>query len=121
MGGVRAPRLNLLRFPPPLVPRPKGAPERRSRGSRFKRQLSRIPHPHLPHLTLARVRVLRLFTLLFVFSVLVLYAVFRSARFQELLRQKAERMASDAIGRQVSIGGFDLALVPFSLGVKGIS
>ena len=46
----------------------------------------RVPHPHLPHLTLEQVRVLRLFALLFLFSLLVLYAVFRSSRFQELLR-----------------------------------
>src|SRR5512135_1411617 len=72
----------------------------------------RIPHPHIPHLTLEQVRVLRLFALLFVFSLLVLYAVFRSARFQELMRRRTESFLSEKLKRQVTIGGFDLALVP---------
>ncbi|HKC24215.1 MAG TPA: translocation/assembly module TamB domain-containing protein [Thermoanaerobaculia bacterium] len=95
--------------------------ERRSRRSRLKRRLARIPHPHLPHLTLSKVRILRLFTLLFVFSLLVLYGVFRSARFQELLRVRAEHLLTDRIGRPVSIGGFDLRLVPFAFAVRDVA
>lgn len=81
----------------------------------------RIPHPHLPNLLLEHVRVLRLFALLFVFSVLVLYAVFRSARFQDLLRRRAETLLTDALKRKVTIGGFDLALVPPAFLVKDVS
>jgi len=44
-----------------------------------KRRRVRIPHPHLPGLSLTQVKVVRLFTLLLLFSTLVLYAVFRSS------------------------------------------
>ncbi|MRR13511.1 hypothetical protein EG835_13910, partial [bacterium] len=81
----------------------------------------RIPHPHLPHLLLEHVRVLRLFALLFLFSLLVLYAVFRSARFQDLLRRRAETLLSDALKRKVTIGGFDLSLVPPAFLVKDVA
>lgn len=81
----------------------------------------RIPHPHIPHLLLEHVRVLRLFSLLFLFSLLVLYAVFRSARFQDLLRRRAETLLSEALKRKVTIGGFDLALVPPAFLVKDVS
>lgn len=81
----------------------------------------RIPHPHLPHLTLTQVRLLRLFSLLAVFSLLVLYAVFRSDRFQGLLRRTAERRLSAQLGRRVSIGGFDLALLPPSFVVRNVA
>src|SRR5262249_9774187 len=88
---------------------------------RFRRSLRRIPHPHLPHLTLKQVRVLRLFLLLAVFSGLVLYAVFRSSRFQDLMRRKTERVLSARLGRRVAIGGFDLALVPPSFVVRDVA
>lgn len=81
----------------------------------------RIPHPHIPHLVLEHVRVLRLFALLFLFSLLVLYAVFRSARFQDLMRRRAETLLSEALQRKVTIGGFDLALVPPAFLVKDVS
>lgn len=81
----------------------------------------RIPHPHLPHLTLEHVRVFRLFALLFLFSLLVLYAVFRSSRFQEVLRRKTQTLLSEATGRPVTIGGFDLALVPPAFLVTDVS
>ena len=81
----------------------------------------RIPHPHIPHLLLEHVRVLRLFALLFLFSLLVLYAVFRSARFQDLLRRRAETLLSEALKRKVTIGGFDLALVPPAFLVKDVA
>ncbi len=81
----------------------------------------RIPHPHIPHLLLEHVRVLRLFALLFFFSLLVLYAVFRSARFQDLLRRRAETLLSEALKRKVTIGGFDLALVPPAFLVKDVA
>ncbi len=81
----------------------------------------RIPHPHLPHLSLTQVRLLRLFLLLLVFSGLVLYAVFRSHRFQEMMRRKSERILSEAAGRPVKIGGFDLALVPPAFIVREVS
>jgi hypothetical protein len=81
----------------------------------------RIPHPHIPHLLLEHVRVLRLFALLLLFSVLVLYAVFRSARFQDLLRRRAESLLSEALKRRVTIGGFDLALVPPAFLVKDVA
>src|ERR1019366_7190632 len=61
----------------------------------------------LPHLSLPQVRLLRLFSLLLVFTVLVLYAVFRSSRFQELLRRRTERLLTAQIGRTVTIGSFD--------------
>ena len=81
----------------------------------------RIPHPHIPHLLLEHVRVLRLFSLLFLFSLLVLYAVFRSARFQDLMRRRAETLLSEALKRKVTIGGFDLALVPPAFLVKDVA
>ncbi len=81
----------------------------------------RIPHPHIPHLLLEHVRVLRLFALLFLFSLLVLYAVFRSARFQDLMRRRAETLLSEALKRKVTIGGFDLALVPPAFLVKDVA
>lgn len=81
----------------------------------------RIPHPHLPHLTLEQVRVLRLFSLLFVFSLLVLYAVFRSTRFQELLRRRTQTLLSETLKRKVQIGGFDLSLVPPAFVVKDVA
>ena len=81
----------------------------------------RIPHPHLPHLSLTKVRVFRLFLLLVVFSGLVLYAVFRSHRFQELMRKKSEKVLSEMAGRPVTIGGFDLALVPPAFVVKNVT
>ena len=87
---------------------------------RRKRRV-RIPHPHLPHLSLTQVRVLRLFALLALFSGLVLYAVFRSVRFQELLRRKTEIVLQKRLGRPVTIGGFDLALVPPSFVVRDVS
>ena len=81
----------------------------------------RIPHPHLPHLSLEQVRVLRLFGLLFVFSLLVLYAVFRSSRFQDLLRRRTETYLSEKLQREVRIGGFDLSLVPPAFVVRDVS
>ena len=75
----------------------------------------------LPHLSLTQVRLVRLFTLLLVFSVLVLYAVFRSSRFQELLRRRTERLLTAKIGRTVTIGSFDLALVPFAFLVRDVA
>lgn len=81
----------------------------------------RIPHPHLPHLTLEHVRVFRLFALLFLFSLLVLYAVFRSARFQDILRRKTEATLSRSLQRPVTIGGFDLSLVPPAFLVRDVS
>ena len=83
--------------------------------------MARRPIPSLPQLTLTQVRLVRLFVLLFVFSVLVLYAVFRSHRFQDAMRRKTERVLSERIGRRVSIGGFDLALLPFSFLVRDVS
>ncbi len=83
--------------------------------------MARRPIPSLPQLTLTQVRFVRLFVLLFVFSVLVLYAVFRSHRFQDAMRRKTERVLSARIGRRVSIGGFDLALLPFSFLVRDVS
>ncbi len=81
----------------------------------------RVPHPHLPHLTLEQVRVLRLFALLFLFSLLVLYAVFRSSRFQELLRKRTETLLAEKLGRRVTIGGFDLSLVPPAFVVRDVA
>ncbi|MGA7990353.1 MAG: hypothetical protein WCC53_02870, partial [Thermoanaerobaculia bacterium] len=81
----------------------------------------RRPIPPLPHLTLRQVRLVRLFGLLFVFSVLVLYGVFRSHRFQDAMRRKTERFLSARVGRKVTIGGFDLALLPFSFIVRDVS
>ena len=75
----------------------------------------------LPHLSLTQVRLVRLFTLLLVFTVLVLYAVFRSSRFQELLRRRTERLLTAKIGRTVTIGSFDLALVPFAFLVRDVA
>ena len=83
--------------------------------------MARSPIPSLKHLTLKQVRLARLFLLLGLFSVLVLYAVFRSQRFQEAMRRKSERLLSAQIGRKVSIGGFDLALFPFSFVVKEVA
>lgn len=99
---------------------PRGIPERRSLRSRFGRRLKRIPHPHFPELSLSEVRVLRLFTLLLTFSLLVLYGVFRSSRFQELMRRKAERLATAELGRDVAIGGFDLSLIPPAFLVRDV-
>ncbi len=81
----------------------------------------RIPHPHIPQLSLEQVRVLRLFSLLFLFSILVLYAVFRSARFQDLLRRRTETLLSQRLSRQVTIGGFDLDLVPPTIIVRDVA
>src|ERR1035438_2568722 len=75
----------------------------------------------LPHLSLTQVRLVRLFSLLLVFTVLVLYAVFRSSRFQELLRRRTERLLTAQIGRTVTIGSFDLALVPFAFLVRDLA
>ena len=75
----------------------------------------------LPQLSLTQVRLVRLFTLLLVFSLLVLYAVFRSTRFQELLRRRTERFLTAKTGRTVTIGGFDLALVPFAVLVRNVT
>ena len=75
----------------------------------------------LPHLSLTQVRLVRLFTLLLVFTVLVLYGVFRSSRFQELLRRRTERLLTAKIGRTVTIGSFDLALVPFAFLVRDVA
>lgn len=69
---------------------------------------------------LTRVRIPRLFLLLGILTPLVLYAVFRSGRFQELMRRKAERVLTQAVGRPVRIGGFDLALVPPRFVVKDV-
>jgi translocation and assembly module TamB len=88
---------------------------------RPRRSLRRIPHPHLPHLTLRQVRILRLFLLLSFLSALVLYSVFRSPLFQELMRRKIERVLTAKLGRAVTIGGFDLALVPPSFIVRDIT
>ncbi len=81
----------------------------------------RIPHPHLPHLTLEQVRVLRLFSLLLVFSLLVLYAVFRSTRFQEILRRRTQTLLTETLKRKVQIGGFDLSLVPPAFVVRDVA
>jgi len=81
----------------------------------------RIPHPHIPQLSLEQVRVIRLFALLFLFSVLVLYAVFRSVRFQELLRKRTQTLLSEALQRPVTIGGFDLSLVPPAFLVRDVA
>ncbi|MGZ5381269.1 MAG: hypothetical protein ACXWFQ_05375, partial [Thermoanaerobaculia bacterium] len=75
----------------------------------------------LPQLSLTQVRLVRLFTLLLVFTVLVLYAVFRSSRFQELLRRRTEGLLTAKIGRTVTIGRFDLALVPFAFLVRAVA
>jgi len=75
----------------------------------------------LPQFSLTQVRLFRLFSLLLVFSLLVLYGVFRSTRFQELLRRRAERLLTAKIGRTVTLGGFDLVLVPFSVRVRDVS
>lgn len=88
---------------------------------RSRRSLRRIPHPHLPHLTLTQVRFLRLFLLLTFFSGLVLYSVFRSTRFQELMRRKTERVLTEKLGRSVTIGGFDVDLVPPSFRVRDVT
>ncbi len=75
----------------------------------------------LPHLSLTQVRLVRLFTLLLLFSLLVLYGVFRSSRFQELLRRRTETLLTAKIGRTVTIGSFDLALVPFAFLVRDVA
>ena len=82
------------------------------------KRLEKIPRPHL---TLKQVRLLRLFGLLLFFSLLVLYAVFRSARFQEILRRRTESLLFEATGRPVSIGGFDLSLVPPAFVVRDVA
>src|SRR6267154_6173270 len=94
---------------------------RKPKPERLRRSLRRIPHPHLPHLTLMQVRFLRLFLGLAFFSGLVLYSVFRSTRFQELMRRKTERVLAAKLGRSVTIGGFDLALVPPSFRVRDVT
>ncbi len=86
-----------------------------------KRRRVRIPHPHIPELTLTQVRGLRLFTLLLLFSVLVLYAVFRSTRFQELLRRRTEQLLTEKLARPVTIGGFDLSLLPPAFLVRDVA
>ena len=58
--------------------------------------MARRPIPTLPQLSLTQVRLVRLFALLFVFSVLVLYAVFRSHRFQDAMRRKTGARAHGA-------------------------
>ncbi len=83
--------------------------------------MARRPIPSLPQLSLTQVRLVRLFVLLLVFSLLVLYAIFRSHRFQDAMRRKTERELSARIGRRVTIGGFDLALLPFSFLVRDVS
>ncbi|MGZ6971612.1 MAG: hypothetical protein ACXVID_08115, partial [Thermoanaerobaculia bacterium] len=75
----------------------------------------------LPHLSLTQVRLVRLFTLLLVFTALVLYAVFRSSRFQELMRRRTETLLTAKLGRTVTIGSFDLALVPFAFIVRDVA
>ncbi|MGE5346496.1 MAG: translocation/assembly module TamB domain-containing protein, partial [Acidithiobacillales bacterium] len=85
-----------------------------------RRHRVRIPHPHLPHLTLTQVRVLRLFGLLLVLFLLVLYAVARSVRFQELLRRRAEMLLTERLGRPVAIGSFDLYLIPPAFVVRNV-
>ena len=85
-----------------------------------KRRRVRIPHPHLPGLSLTQVKVVRLFTLLLLFSTLVLYAVFRSVRFQEVLRRRTEILLKEKLDRPVTIGGFDLSLFPPSFLVKDV-
>ncbi len=65
--------------------------------------------------------MLRLFGLLFVFAVLVLYAVFRSVRFQDLLRHRTETFLSRTWSRPVTIGRFDLSLLPPSFVVRDVS
>lgn len=100
---------------------PPGMKERRSARSRLSRRFKRIPHPHVPHLSLTQVKVFRLFFLLFVVSILVLYGVFRSSRLQELLRRRSERLFSHELGRPVTIGRFDLALLPPAFQVKDIT
>ena len=83
--------------------------------------MARPPLPSLPHLSLKQVRLARLFFLLLLFSALVLYAVFRSHRFQDAMRRKTERLLTAQMGRAVSIGRFDLALLPFSFAVKDVT
>ncbi len=83
--------------------------------------MARRPIPTLPQLSLTQVRLVRLFALLLLFSVLVLYGVFRSHRFQDALRRKTERVLSAQIGRKVTIGGFDLALLPPSFLVRDVT
>lgn len=70
---------------------------------------------------LTRVRVPRLFLLLGLLAPLVLYAVFRSHRFQEILRRRAEAALSASAGRPVTIGGFDLALLPPRFVVRDVT
>ena len=86
-----------------------------------KRRRVRIPHPHIPELTLTQVRALRLFALLLIFSVLVLYAVFRSTRFQEALRARTEKLLTEKLARPVTIGDFDLSLLPPAFLVRDVS
>lgn len=93
----------------------------KGREGAVQRTLRRIPAPKLPHLTLKQVRLLRLFGLLAVFSCLTLYAVFRSERFQEVLRKKSQRTLEALTGRKVQIGRFDLALVPPAFLVHDVS
>lgn len=89
--------------------------------ARGRRRRVRIPHPHLPHLTLIQVRVVRLFALLLVLSVLVLYAVLRSVRFQELLRRRTEQVLTRTLARPVTIGSFDFSLLPPSFIVRNVT
>ncbi len=99
---------------------PKEAKPRLPKAARLSRAL-RIPHPHLPHLSLTQVRVLRLYLLLAILSGLAVYAVFRSSRFQDLLRRKSERVLTAEIGRKVTIGSFDVALFPPSFLVRDVA
>ncbi|MBL8114498.1 MAG: translocation/assembly module TamB domain-containing protein [Acidobacteria bacterium] len=99
---------------------PKEEKPRLPRAARLSRAL-RIPHPHLPHLSLTQVRVLRLYLLLALLSGLAVYAVFRSSRFQDLLRRKCERVLTAELGRKVTIGGFDVALFPPSVLVREVA
>jgi uncharacterized protein involved in outer membrane biogenesis len=96
-----------------------GANEKAGDGA-LRRTLRRIPAPKL-NLTLKQVRLLRLFGLLVAFSALTLYAVFRSERFQEVMRRKSQKALESLTGRQVKIGGFDLALIPPAFVVRDVS
>lgn len=95
--------------------------ERRSRRSRLQRRLTRLAHPRIPRIPAREVRVLRLFGLVALVSVLVLYAVFRSVRFQELLRRKAEQKLTATLRRKVTIGGFDWSFLPPALIVRNVA
>lgn len=53
------------------------------------------------------------------FAAVVLYL--ESAAFADLARRVAERRLAEALGREVTIGAVDLALVPFSVTVENVS